>query len=57
MITLKVQQYTILYDYSKFEIKRLERCNSQKAFEKQNKRKKSAYIINLERCSNVFMDL
>ena len=52
----KVPQFAVLYNNFKFGIKRLELYNSRKAFKEEDKRKKSAHIINLERCSNVFMD-
>ena len=51
--TYHLGQFAVLYDNSKFGIKRLELYNSRK---EEDKRKKSAHIINLERCSNVFMD-
>ena len=54
----KVPQFAVLYDYSKFGIKRLELYNSWEAFknEKKDKKKISNHVINLECCSNVFMD-
>ena len=54
----KVPQFAVLYDYSKFGIKRLELYNSREAFknEKKDKKKISNHVINLECCSNVFMD-